>query len=398
MAALQTQTSKRKMKMNKSMRSLPPIVISLCSCLFVLNVFGQSRMKDRFIIVNEGDAVQTGSVVEQSWEPFAKRFGITDTSGFRIIDERKKEEVPLQLETAGTGKVVQLLLLADIPAHDSVIFRVEKGKRKAVVLRTFGRYVPERKDDFAWENDRVGFRMYGKALEGTNENAHGIDVWVKRTRSMVINDRYRRNDYHEDNGDGLDYYSVGNTMGAGNLAPYWKDSVLYPGNYSRWEILDNGPLRTSFRLHYDDVRLDGKILSMSKTISLDAGSYMNRISVVLSSPGMDSIPVVIGIATRKDPGVIHVDERKGMMAYWEPAHAKYGTTGVAVSAKGPGKIRFTPTQMLFRTSVRSSQPYVYHAGACWDREGVITDENKWIAEVRSFHEAQVRGQNLRFKF
>jgi hypothetical protein len=28
--------------------------------------------------------------------------------------------------------------------------------------------------------------MYGKALEGTPENAKGIDVWVKRIDSLVI--------------------------------------------------------------------------------------------------------------------------------------------------------------------------------------------------------------------
>ena len=26
-----------------------------------------------------------------------------------------------------------------------------------------GRFVPERRDDFAWENDRIAFRVYGPA-------------------------------------------------------------------------------------------------------------------------------------------------------------------------------------------------------------------------------------------
>ena len=42
--------------------------------------------------------------------------------------------------------------------------------------KVFGRHVPERKDDFAWENDRIAFRMYGPALEADGEISSGIDV------------------------------------------------------------------------------------------------------------------------------------------------------------------------------------------------------------------------------
>jgi hypothetical protein len=187
-------------------------------------------------------------------------------------------------------------------------------------------------------------------------------------------------------------------MGAGNMAPYWKDSVWYPGNYSRWEMLDNGPLRTSFRLYYDEVLLNGHPIRAVKTVSLDAGTYMNRISVVYSSPGLDSIPVVVGIATRKEPGVLYANEQSGLMSYWEPAHRKYGTTGVAVSTPRPGRMRMTPGQLLYQTSIRTDEPYVYHAGACWDREGVITDERKWTDWVRTFHDERTKGTRLSVKY
>lgn len=69
----------------------------------------------------------------------------------------------------------------------------------------YGRYVPERKGDFAWENDKITFRMYGKVLESTpKEMAYGIDVWVKKTDRMVLNERYKRGHYHDDLGDGMD--------------------------------------------------------------------------------------------------------------------------------------------------------------------------------------------------
>ncbi len=98
------------------------------------------------------------------------------------------------------------------------------GKRLALIHKTYGRYVPERKDDFAWENDKIAFRMYGKALENTpKEMAYGMDVWVKRTDRLILNERYSRGEYHIDHGDGMDYYHVGLTLGAGNMMPCIKD-------------------------------------------------------------------------------------------------------------------------------------------------------------------------------
>jgi len=46
-------------------------------------------------------------------------------------------------------------------------------------LRTFCRFVPERADDFAWENDQIAFRAYGPAARNKPENS-GFDCWLKR--------------------------------------------------------------------------------------------------------------------------------------------------------------------------------------------------------------------------
>ena len=76
----------------------------------------------------------------------------------------------------------------------------------------------ERRDDFAWENDLVAHRMYGAALETWAQEpltSSGLDVWVKRTPRLVINDWYMVDDYHRDTGEGADLYSAGRTRGCG---------------------------------------------------------------------------------------------------------------------------------------------------------------------------------------
>ncbi len=56
----------------------------------------------------------------------------------------------------------------------------------------FGRAIPERKDDFAWENKVVAYRIYGPALEATGEISSGIDVWSKRIPNFVVDSFYKQ--------------------------------------------------------------------------------------------------------------------------------------------------------------------------------------------------------------
>src|SRR3546814_20250136 len=92
-------------------------------------------------------------------------------------------------------------------------------------------------DDFAWENDKIAFRMYGKALEGTAGDAHGIDVWVKRTSELVINKWYKSGDYHKDNGVGMNYYILGMTLGAVDILPFPGDTLWFPNHYRVYQVL-----------------------------------------------------------------------------------------------------------------------------------------------------------------
>ena len=113
---------------------------------------------------------------------------------------------------------------------------------------------------------------------------------------------------------------------------------------------------------------------------------------------MDSLPVVIGIVTRKDPGRMHVDEQQGVMTYWEPTDPKWGTTTVGIVAPIPGKLRVTPLQMLLQARIAANKPFTYHMGAAWDREGVIRDAAAWEAWVAGYKQAQAAVQGLRVSY
>lgn len=329
-------------------------------------------------------------VFEIPWAEIEKRFANIDTAKLIVLDASTNKQLLFQLETKGTNTIQNLLLQIDVKPLQIKKIKLAYGKRIPFTAKTFGRYVPERKDDFAWENDKTAYRMYGKALELTPaEMAYGIDVWVKRVDRLILNERYKLADYHKDHGDGLDYYSVGKSLGAGNIAPYINDSVYYDGTWQEYKVLDNGPLRTSFKLTYKAYTVGNNIVTAVKTISLDAGSQLNKISVQYNGAKDAAMQVVAGIITRKGVGVKYLDEAGGILSYWEPKHGDDGTTAVACIFTTP-VLQMTEAggQLLAKIFTDKNYSIIYFAGAAWDKAGQIKNADEWNSYLRNFQQQQ----------
>lgn len=338
-------------------------------------------------IQNNSALERKAAVVAIPWKIVALQYTQIDTTNFVVINSVTKKQVPFQLEHRGLPGIQNLLVQVDVKAKSALSIFIQKGKPETFVAKTYARYVPERKDDFAWENDKIAFRAYGKALENTKEDAFGFDVWVKRTDRLILNERYKRNEYHIDHGDGMDYYHVGFSLGAGNMAPYVKDSIYYSANYRQWKVLDNGPLRSTFQLTYAAWNAGGTNVKATKTISLDAGSQLNRIENIYSFDGDKPLPVVVGIIKRPETGTISLNEQQGIMSYWEPTHGQDGTTGVGSLLTTPvSNMVVTNKQILAKTTVKNNVPIVYYTGAAWDKAGKITNAKQWQNYLNNFYQ------------
>lgn len=339
-------------------------------------------------IQNSSKQKRTAAVTAIPWENVIAKYPAIDTANFKVLNAAQKE-VAFQLEYKGLSSPQNLLVQLDVPANATVKLTIVPGKAVKPVQKTFGRYIPERKDDFAWENDKVAFRMYGKALESTpKENAYGIDVWGKRVSRMVLNERYKRGKYHEDLGDGNDYYHVGLTLGGGDIAPIAGDKIYYPLNYRTWKILDQGALRFTFQLSYENWDVAGKLVKVVKTIALDAGSHLNRVEANYEYPDGADLPVVVGIIKRAEPGTLLLNERQGIMGYWEPKHGADGTMGIGVILSDPKvQMKVTKEQLLAETKAQSGSPVVYYNGAAWDKAGEITTAEAWFAYLSNFKQS-----------
>ena len=189
--------------------------------------------------------------------------------------------------------------------------------------KVYGRFVPERKDDFAWENEYAAFRMYGPALRPENPS-NGVDLWLKASPELVVDSFYYREHelglpYHINYGKGLDCYKVGHTCGAGGLVVIANDQTFIGGAYDRWEILEQTPDRFVFKLEYDSLNVDGHILHESITITAEAGSAMNQADVVLTGDYDGEFLVGGGIYMHDTIDHFEVYDRIGMIFYEEDA-------------------------------------------------------------------------------
>ena len=329
-------------------------------------------------------------MVEILWDSICLKLMLANNQKIIVLDSAD-QQIPYQIITEGTAENLKLIFLADIGAGDRAIYRVKKGEPQAFAPMVYGRFVPERKDDFAWENNRVAFRVYGPALEATGEISNGMDFWVKRTDSPVI-DKWYKNDlagvasYHEDHGEGLDMYKVGRTLGLGMTAPYVNDTLCLGRNFTEYKILDEGPLRFSFQLSYKPYEAGGKTITETRVISLDAYSHLNRIqNIFVTDSTVSEMQVATGIVIAQDEDEeFFMDTKNGIMAYKVPEDSINGTiyTGV-INPLGFSSIKVSQGHLLGINSYKPGTGYVYYAGGGWSKFGFDSFKD-WITYLKLY--------------
>lgn len=258
------------------------------------------------------------------------------------------------------------------------------------VARATVRYAPERSDDILWENDRAAFRLYGPALQRVEPpSGSGIDTWVKRVRWPFMNRQLQTGTYHNDQGEGMDYYNVRQSRGVGGLGVWYDNKLWVSRNYATYAILNPGPKIASFRLDYAPWPVDvGRKVWESRTVSLPMGTNLNRIVSTISSDS--AAPLVVGIglgknATVQAPGKLFTDAASGIMTYWEPADPDHGSIGSAVIVDPASIVGFKADadNNLVLVRVTPGRPFVYYAGSAWDRGLDVHSREEWDAYVKA---------------
>jgi hypothetical protein len=286
--------------------------------------------------------------------------------------------------------------------------------------------------------------MFGPALETWQAEpltSSGVDVWIKRTRNLIVNQMYGTMKLFETNGPSQDDFKVGKTRGDGGLG-IWQDGKLFVSkNWRTYKVITTGPIRSEFELTYDAWDAGGRKISETKRISIDAGSNLSRVESTFSSDDKSPLQLGVGLAERPglngiipdenpdspenllngsgwiagwksstDKGLIVQNKDESWMTYWQPQDFNKGTTATAIILpKGsvemftndlpnlPASAFAAPTNtvtegqkavrnLLAIASAEIGKPFVYYLGAGWDQSGDFPDAKSWTDYVRRFAE------------
>jgi len=363
-------------------------------------------------VTNPGDDLRW-QLVEVSADEVFNALGAEKGKTIRVKNARG-QQVAWQLTYDG-----KLLIETTVMPHGTATFTIDKGTPDEFKTYVAGRKVPERLDDFAWENDRSAYRVYGPALAKTGERAFGVDVWAKSTPELVNDGRYaadagtwdrihaagikdkavidsmfKYTSFHLDHGDGLDCYKVGPSLGCGTPAVMIGDSIIFPYCYKDYEILDNGPLRITFHLIYPETQ-KGKYKKVveHRIISLDKGSNYNRCEVWYE--GIDKpFDVASGV-------VIHTEDKEtlemgpGYVIYADPTDEPKNNFQLFVGAVFTS---FTEAKAVWekkahdgiaghalgiRRALPADSHFTYYFGSAWSKAD-CRSMKEWRERTRQF--------------
>ena len=373
--------------------------VCLCSCVRGITV----------CVYNSTDTARNAQVVEIDASSITARLG----TAFSVKDA---EGNPVTSQLTYDNKI---LIQGDFPGKETRKFVFKKVKDAEVSKPdTFclGQIRHDMQDDFTWENDRGGYRLYGPSYRKGGGNVSGYDIWTKSVDYPVLASRYDDHmagkiSYHKDYGNGMDVYTVGHTLGAGMSALVLPSGeIAYPCAYEECDIIENGPLRMTAKITcYPETIGDDSGVVETRTITLDKGSWLNRTEV--SYEGLSKeYGLVNGIVVHKqNPDGFVLDEGKRYIAYADLTDNPDNGNGVIyigiVNAEEPSSIVYEGLDpnvgdavghIMSRTSFSPGDRYVYYWGSGWSKGGV-EDMKAWTEYLEDFYDALLHPLEVRVK-
>jgi unsaturated rhamnogalacturonyl hydrolase len=356
---------------------------------------GRGDVTTRVHLTNPAAMFRDAQTVSLNWKDLVGKNPSLTAANVVVFDFNTNQFIVTQaVDNDSDDKIDEFLFQTDFAPGQQKWFQVmnlpQGFSRPQTKECVYGRHVPERYSDFAWENDRIAFRMYAKELEWETVSP-GIDVWVKKVRTPMMDNLYKnvqaKKSYHADSGEGLDCYKVGPTLGCGGLGILAGDQLILSRNYTAWKILAKGPIRFIFELSYDPWEAAGVKVSEVKRISLDKGSNLNRIESRLTCDSQMPLRLAAGIVTRsgqQEDKKLNPDQQ--WISYWFAPDKENGMTGcgVVLTPETKAALKEQNNHLLAIVEQPCGQPFVYYAGACWDRGLDFKTAADWQAYLSGF--------------
>jgi hypothetical protein len=367
---------------NFASRSLTALAAILGACLIPC----AGAQAQRLAVRNPLDAQRLDEVLDLPLAEVLAHVHAKEADRIVVVDDATKQPLPSQTYSTTGATPDRFLILVKVPADATLHLAFQRAAHPvAVEPLVFGREAAERKDDFAWENQLVAYRIYGPALQATGEITSGIDVWSKRVPNFVINTFYKREaegqrtknpalSYHKDNGQGLDSYEVGPSRGCGGTAVFADGKLFTSKNYTSLKQLSTGPIRFSFEVTYAPWDGNGVEVTETKRITLDAGSRLNRIDSTYTFSGGRTIDVAAGLAVHKGATADQLQDGRVLSVWDTPQDASAGRIATGMVSLDEHRSTIEAGHALMVFAVKSGETFQYAAGSGWSKADMPTQQ------------------------
>lgn len=352
-------------------------IVSICVLSCLLCACG---VQDRTVSVKNPTAV--GRTAETISVPFDS-LGICGlTAENAVVKTSEGKEIPSQTVTGQDGAPC-LIFQTDMKAESSAAFVVSKGKPQVYDTLAWSRYVPERKDDYAYENNIVVGRIYGPALAAPR--TFGPDVWIKNTPAFIFDKWLAGRDFHHNHGEGMDCYMVGKALGGGACAPVSGDKIFCGDNWATQQRLCNGPLRTEAEFTYPAIDVDGRSMTSQRSLSLDANTRLVHWTTSFSTADGDSLDVVVGAVLHdivsKECGPDYISFTEWASDSKQPQTDGLISLGLILSDRFKAEVCEIDSHACLKLRVASEETVEFWTASGWDQGGVESPE-AWNAYMK----------------
>ena len=141
-----------------------------------------------------------------------------------------------------------------------------------------------------------------------------------------------------------------------------------------------GPIRVMFELTYAAWDANGKTVTETKTVTLDAGHNLNRFESRYAVLPAGALVQAAGV--KKHPAAVVAQEAaKGILRTWEPVKADGSFFGCGIVVDPKSVVSFTEADgnVVAVTTVPASGTVAYLTGAGWNKSGDFKDVADWDA-------------------
>ena len=131
--------------------ALGAIVLSSCAKLNEVKI----------VVDNKSDLKRDYEMAEVSWHLVKERLKLAEGETFIVLNN-DGEQVPYQLVSYGEQDAELLIFPVTLSPKESANFKIVKGAPEKFEDQVQVTFMPQRKDDISWENDRSEERRVGK--------------------------------------------------------------------------------------------------------------------------------------------------------------------------------------------------------------------------------------------